>query len=212
MVSGVADAVDDRVAQPDVGGGHVNFGAQGAGAVGEFAVFHALEEVEVFRDGTVAERAVLAGTVRGAAVLVGVLGGEVAGVGQAFFDEGHGVLVKLVEIVGGVERLKDCGLRIAGCGLPDGSEIEIGFAVASDGAGGFALGLEAEGVAGPAANEPVDVPWIESTYSTFSLAGLVSSMRRLQTPPNSRAMPKFRQMDLAWPMWSQPLGSGGNRV
>ena len=33
-----------------------------------------------------------------------------------------------------------------------------------------------------------------------SLVGLVSSKRRLQWPPNSSAMPKFRQIDLAWPM------------
>ena len=31
-------------------------------------------------------------------------------------------------------------------------------------------------------------------------SGLVSSNRRLQTPPNSCAMPKFRQMLFAWPM------------
>ena len=112
MVLGVADAVDDGVAQPDVGGGHVNFGAQGAGAVGKFAVFHALEEVQVFGNGTVAKGAVLAGAVRGAAVFVGVVGGEVADVGFAFFDEGDGVVVELIEIVGGVERLLDFGFRI----------------------------------------------------------------------------------------------------
>ena len=43
--------------------------------------------------------------------------------------------------------------------------------------------------------------WMLSTYSMSSLAGFVSSMRRLHLPPNSRAMPKFRQMLLAWPMW-----------
>ena len=53
---------------------------------------------------------------------------------------------------------------------------------------------------------------IESTYSTSSLAGLVSSKRRLQLPPNSRATPKFRQIDLAWPMCRYPFGSGGKRV
>ncbi len=39
--------------------------------------------------------------------------------------------------------------------------------------------------------------WMDSTYSISSLVGFVSSIRRLQTPPNSRAMPKFRQMLLA---------------
>jgi hypothetical protein len=35
---------------------------------------------------------------------------------------------------------------------------------------------------------------------------------RLQTPSNSRAIPKLRQIDLAWPIWRKPFGSGGNRV
>ena len=42
---------------------------------------------------------------------------------------------------------------------------------------------------------------IESMYSCSSLTGFVSSNRRLQCPPNSRAMPKLRQIDFAWPMW-----------
>ena len=41
---------------------------------------------------------------------------------------------------------------------------------------------------------------MESTYSISSFAGLVSSMRMLQIPPNSRAIPKFRQIALACPM------------
>src|SRR5271165_5502296 len=53
---------------------------------------------------------------------------------------------------------------------------------------------------------------IESTYSCSSFSGLVSSKRRLVLPPNSAARPKLMQMDLAWPMWRYPLGSGGKRV
>ena len=51
-----------------------------------------------------------------------------------------------------------------------------------------------------------------STYSTSSLVGFVSSKRRLQVPPFSSAIPKFRQIDLAWPMCRYPFGSGGKRV
>src|SRR5690606_5446122 len=40
----------------------------------------------------------------------------------------------------------------------------------------------------------------------------VSSKRRLQRPPFSLATPKFRQIDLAWPICRKPLGSGGKRV
>src|SRR5208283_3734576 len=53
---------------------------------------------------------------------------------------------------------------------------------------------------------------IESTYSCSSFSGFVSSKRRLVLPPNSAARPKLMQMDLAWPMWRYPLGSGGKRV
>src|SRR5664280_1888758 len=42
--------------------------------------------------------------------------------------------------------------------------------------------------------------WIESTYSVSSLRGFVSSKRRLHFPPYSLATPKFKQIDLAWPM------------
>src|SRR5437667_4124960 len=53
---------------------------------------------------------------------------------------------------------------------------------------------------------------IESTYSVSSLDGLVSSKRKLHLPPNSVANPKLMLMDLAWPTWRYPFGSGGKRV
>src|ERR1700680_385456 len=54
--------------------------------------------------------------------------------------------------------------------------------------------------------------WIESMYSCSSLIGLVSSKRRWQRPPNSWAIPKLSAIDLGWPMWRYPFGSGGKRV
>jgi len=42
-----ADAVHHRVAQVEIGRGHVDLRPQGARAVGEFAAAHAPEEVEV---------------------------------------------------------------------------------------------------------------------------------------------------------------------
>jgi len=53
---------------------------------------------------------------------------------------------------------------------------------------------------------------IASTYSWLSFAGLVSSNRRWQRPPNSRAAPKSIETAWAWPMWRYPFGSGGKRV
>src|SRR5712664_1710325 len=53
---------------------------------------------------------------------------------------------------------------------------------------------------------------MESTYSVSSLDGFVSSNRKLHFPPNSSANPKFKWMDLAWPICRYPFGSGGKRV
>src|SRR5215204_1373107 len=54
--------------------------------------------------------------------------------------------------------------------------------------------------------------WMESMYSCSSLIGFVSSKRRWQRPPNSCAIPKLSAIDLGWPMWRYPFGSGGKRV
>ena len=56
VMLGVDDAVHDRVAEQHVGVGHVDLGAQDLFAVGEFALLHALEQVEVLLDGAVAPR------------------------------------------------------------------------------------------------------------------------------------------------------------
>ncbi len=53
---------------------------------------------------------------------------------------------------------------------------------------------------------------MESTYSTSSFAGFVSSNRRLHSPPYFCARPKFKQIDLACPICKYPFGSGGKRV
>ena len=56
VMLGVDDAVHDRVAEQHVGVCHVDLGAQDLFAVGEFALLHALEQVEVLLDGAVAPR------------------------------------------------------------------------------------------------------------------------------------------------------------
>ena len=104
VMLGVEDAVHDGVAHVEVGRRHVDLGAQGACAVGEFAGLHAREEVEIFLDGAIAIGAVLAGFGEGAAVLADLVGGEVADVGLAGLDELDGPIVELVEVVGGVEE------------------------------------------------------------------------------------------------------------
>ena len=53
---------------------------------------------------------------------------------------------------------------------------------------------------------------IDSTNSSSSLVGLVSSNRRLNFPPYFCASPLFKIMLLACPICRYPLGSGGKRV
>jgi hypothetical protein len=59
----VADAVDRRVAQVDVGRGHVDLRAQHVGAVGKFAGAHLAEQVEVLLRAAVAVGLSLPGSV-----------------------------------------------------------------------------------------------------------------------------------------------------
>ena len=82
-VLGVKDPVQDRVAQVDVRGGHVDARAQHPGAVGELAGAHARKEVEALLRGPVAPRTLAAGLGEGPAVLADLVGGEVVHVGLA---------------------------------------------------------------------------------------------------------------------------------
>ena len=84
------------------GGGHVDFGAQGAGGVGEFAGFHAGEQVQIFFDGAVAIGALLTGFGKRAALFADFVGREIADVGFAGLDQLDGPIVELIEIIGGV--------------------------------------------------------------------------------------------------------------
>ena len=93
------DAVDRRVAQVHVRAGHVDFGAQGLGAVGELAVAHILEQLEVFLDRAVAVRAFLARLGQRAAVRAHFLLRQIVNIRLALLDELHGALKAGLEVV-----------------------------------------------------------------------------------------------------------------
>ena len=99
---GVQDAVHDGIAHVEVGRGHVDFGAQDAGAVGKLALAHTLKQIEVLLDAAVAVGTVLAGFGEGAAMLANLFGGEVIDVSLAGLDQLHGPLEELIEVVGGI--------------------------------------------------------------------------------------------------------------
>ena len=87
VVMYLADAVHDRVAHVHVGRCHVYFGAEHAVAIVKFAIFHALEQVEVFLYCAVAVRAFRSGNGRRTAHCRYLFGIELADVRFAFFDE-----------------------------------------------------------------------------------------------------------------------------
>jgi len=131
-----------------------DLGAQRAGAVGKLAGLHPHEQVKVLLDGAIAVRAVGAGLVGRAAVLIGILGREVADVGLTLLDQGDGVLENLVEIVAGEKRFERDRLFP---GREMRGNLEVGLAVDGNGHRSLPVGLEAEAVVGPIADQPVDV-------------------------------------------------------
>ena len=96
---GVDDAVHDRVAEEHVRMGHVDLRAQDLRPVGELAVLHPLEEVEVLLDAAVTPWRRRARYGDRAAVLADLLLRLVVDVGQPLLDEDDGPLVELVEVV-----------------------------------------------------------------------------------------------------------------
>ena len=75
-----------------------------ARAVGELAVLHALEQVEVLLHRPIAPGAVLARLRQGAAILPHLLRGQIAHIRLALADEDLRPLIKLLEVIGGEEQ------------------------------------------------------------------------------------------------------------
>ena len=101
-VGRVQDPVEHRVAQVDVGRGHVDLRPEHPRAVRKLARAHALEQVEALLDRAVAPGAVRARLGQRAAVRADLVGREVVDVGLAGPDQVDGPVVELVEVVGGV--------------------------------------------------------------------------------------------------------------
>ncbi len=102
VMRSVQDAVHHRVAHVQVGRSHVDLGAQNTRAVGKFARLHALEQVQILFDRTIAIRAVFARLGQRAAVFADLVRGEIVDVGLAVLDQLDRPLVELIEVVGGV--------------------------------------------------------------------------------------------------------------
>ena len=105
VMLGFADAVDRRVAQIDVGRGHVYFRAQHHAAVGVFAVAHFGKALQRFCGGAVAPRAGRARLGERAAIFAHVVGGLFIDVGVARGNQVLRRLVHKVKIIAGEKNV-----------------------------------------------------------------------------------------------------------
>ncbi|VTR69198.1 conserved hypothetical protein [Desulfosarcina cetonica] len=99
VVTGLADAVEGRVAHDQIRVGHVDLGAQDVGAVVEFAGAHALEEIQVLFDRAVAPGAVLARFGQRAAMVTDLVGAQIVHISLAGTDQLDGEFIEPFEII-----------------------------------------------------------------------------------------------------------------
>ena len=97
------DAVENGVAHIEVAGGKVDFGTEGVTVILKFAGTHPGEEVQALLHGPVPPGRLGRG-VHIAPVFLELLGGQLADVGQALFDQLHSVFIVLFKVVGTIEE------------------------------------------------------------------------------------------------------------
>jgi hypothetical protein len=99
VVCGVADAVEQRVAQLHIRRGQVALGAQHMRAIGKLAGAHAAEEVEILRHAAVAIGAGRPASSHRAAILADFFFVQAVDIGAAIHDQLLGELVELRVVV-----------------------------------------------------------------------------------------------------------------
>ncbi len=99
------DTVDDRVAQMQVRGRHVDLGAQHVRAVLELARTHAFEEIKILLCGTRPVRTVLSRLPRSSSIFPDLVLAQAVHVGLAGIDQLDGVSMQLVEVVRGTAQV-----------------------------------------------------------------------------------------------------------
>ena len=103
VMRGVNYSVYRGVAHIDVGGRHIDLGAERTRAVGELTVLHSLEKVKVLLHRSVAVGAFLTRLCKRSSVFLHLVGREVANVRLSVLDELYRVLIALVKVVRAVE-------------------------------------------------------------------------------------------------------------
>ena len=103
VVLNVPNPVEHRVPHVEVAGGQVDPGPEGVLPFRELPVLHPLEQVQVFLHRPVPPGA-LGGGGGVAPVLPELVGGQLAHIGQALFNEVHGQLIGFFKVIGAVEK------------------------------------------------------------------------------------------------------------
>ncbi len=98
-VVSAADAVNHRVAQVDIGRGHVDLGAQHHRTIGELTGAHAREQVQIFCHGTVTVGAIFTRLGQRAAIFAHLLRRQIVNVSQPLVNQFHRVGIQLLEII-----------------------------------------------------------------------------------------------------------------
>ena len=103
VVLHVVDPVNHRIPHVEIAAGGIDLGPQGHGAIGKLAGAHPGEEIQALLHGAAAVGA-LGGGVHVAPHFPHLLRRQLADIGQALLDEGHGALVHLLKVVGSIEK------------------------------------------------------------------------------------------------------------
>ena len=103
VVLDISDAVEHGIAHVEVAGGKVDLCAQRVFSLGKFAVFHALEQVEVFLNRSVSVRA-YGRLARIAAIFLKLLGRELTDISKPFFYKLKSILIGLFKVIRAVEK------------------------------------------------------------------------------------------------------------
>ena len=101
MMHFLADAIENRIAQIQVGALHVDFGTQYSSPLVQLTAAHLLEQGQILFHAALAIGAWLARRGEITAVLGDLLRAQAVHVGQPLVDQLHGQLIKPVEIVAG---------------------------------------------------------------------------------------------------------------
>lgn len=99
VMGDVEDAIHDRIAEVDVAGSHIDFGAKGLLAVSELPLPHLLKKSEILFHRAVAARRFAARFGKCSAVFGHLLGGKVIDIGKPFLDEKDGFLIGRLKII-----------------------------------------------------------------------------------------------------------------